>query len=127
MDLDGRDIIVLLDKEGANDMGVAMGHSAVLIGRDYDNESKKGGWFLYSKNGGEYGLFGKSKYQDGEPFNTLNSFYNDQKETQIRYEKGFRIETNSDEDKKMSESSSKQVQENYWLIGNSCINTSEEE
>ena len=69
VDLDGKDIIVLLDKEGANDMGVAMGHSAVLIGND------DSGWNLFSKNKATYGIFGASvKYDDYKYFNNLSEF-----------------------------------------------------
>jgi len=115
VDLDGRDIIVLLDKEGAN----GAGHSAVLIGND------KTGWKLYSKNSGQFKVFGKSEYQDGIDYATLSDFYKDtHDEYQKRYESGFRIETNEKEDEIMKNAASKQVKENYLLCGNSCIDTS---
>ena len=130
VDLDGRDIIVLLDKEGANDMGVAMGHSAVLIGRDYDNESKKGGWFLYSKNGETLGLWGESYKPDKghTSFKTLNEFYQSKDDLKSelkieRYDLGFRISSSEKEDGIMKQAAKKQVMESYNIFNNSCNHT----
>ncbi len=117
-DWNGRDIIVLLDKQGAS----GAGHMAVLIGNDND------GWKLYSKNGTDEnsGFQGKSEYQAGEEkntFKTLNDFISNTKPLQIKYDVGFQISTTTDEDNKMKTAAEAQVKSDYHLIHNSCADT----
>ena len=120
IDLDGRDIIVLLDKEGAN----GLGHSAVLIGND------DSGWNLFSKNGGTLGLWGKSDRPDKglTSFKTLDKFYQTKddlnNELKIeRYDLGFRISSSEKEDGIMRQEAQKQVLESYDIFNNSCNHT----
>jgi len=122
--VDGRDIFLLLDMQGANDFfGWAMGHSAVLIGRDFDEETGEGGWYLYSKNGGASGAFGKADFQKGIYFKTFAEFVSKEDKYQIRYDKALRFQTTPTEDEKMKEAVQKQVQSFYTVWDNSCNGT----
>jgi RHS repeat-associated protein len=111
-DIDGKDIIVLLDKEGAS----GNGHMAALIGND------KNGWALYSKNGAKNGfIFGNSKYQAGEKkYGNLKDFLIDKNKLQIRYDLGFQIPTTTDQDEKMKKAAFYQAKSYYHLLSNSC-------
>jgi len=120
-DWDGRDIIVLLDKEGAS----GAGHMAVLIG----NDDK--GWQLYSKNGTNEnrGAYGKSNFQAGEEknsFDTFNDFLNNTDKNQIRYDVGYKITTLPDKDEIMKKTASEQVKRDYNLATDNCSDTAED-
>jgi len=122
--VDGRDIFLLLDMQGANMFfGWAMGHSAALIGRDFDEETGDHGWYLYSKNGGASGAFGKADFQKGIYFKTFGEFVSDKEKDQIRYDKALRFQTTPTEDEKMKEAVEKQVQSFYTVWDNSCNRT----
>ncbi len=108
IDPDGRDIILIHNKEGASDYG----HSAVLIGNDND------GWSLYSKNGEKFGVAGADNYESGVPFNTLSDFAND--ETQSKYEVGVQFSTDSDTDAKAKTVATEQVKTEYDISGGNC-------
>ncbi len=126
-DWNGRDIIVLLDKEGAS----GAGHAAMLIGND------ETGWQLISKNGtsGLFGALGPSKNpQLGDNpdtdekenfYPTLNAFISDKKDENdnkiLRYEVGYRITSNEDKDKEMVEAGKKAAGSWYSLIGSNCM------
>ena len=122
-DIDGRDAFVLLDKEGAN----GAGHIGVLIGRDYDKKTGEGGWHLYSKNGGEYKIAGKSiEPQIGgnqSSYLTLKDFYADLDKNQTRYDVGLMFTTSPNQDALMRSAAKDQVLDNYNLLSNSCNNT----
>jgi len=117
LDRDGRDIIVLLDKKGAE----GAGHMAALIGND------KTGWQLYSKNGATNGgPFGPSTYQAGEVKNSYDNFDNflsDERANQTRYDVGFYIKTTPKQDQIMRTAAEAQVKSDYDLTRNSCADT----
>jgi hypothetical protein len=99
-----------------------MGHSAVLIGGD------DVGWKLYSKNGGEYVVFGASKEpqagEDDATFATLAEFQKsaqNPEQLQGRYDNALLIPTSAEEDKKAGAAAEKQVKSDYLLTGASCI------
>lgn len=125
VDIDGKDIYVLLDIEGANQLGVAMGHQAILIGTEYDEENESGGYYLYSKNGGLLGVSGPSEDPEvGEFYKSINDFLNDEK--QDRYDKAIRIDTDEDKhdkDPQVIENIKNQVIEGYTLFKSSCNHT----
>ena len=120
LDPGGDTIIVLQDWEGAE----GAGHSALLIGGDDI------GWKLYSKNGGEYKVFGASKDpQAGEKesrafFTTLSDFQksaDNPKSLQGRYDNALLIPTTAEEDEKARIAAEKQVKKEYKLFGASCV------
>lgn len=115
VDPGGDSIIVLLDMRGASHFG----HAAVLIGNEKD------GWGLYSKNGGELGIAGKSVgYQiaikdDGDRFENLAEFRASEKST--RYTHATLIPAGYKADAKMIKAAIKTIKEDYKLLSNSCI------
>jgi hypothetical protein len=124
IDPDGKDIIVMLEPQGAHHFGHSFGHIAILIGND------KQGWDLYSKNGTKFGLpYGPSSNPDnGVPFNTLHDFAGSlsdkDKSGKTKYTNSFRIKTdpNSPIDDIMRDAASKQVTSFYKVDGASCLN-----
>ena len=118
VDFNGKNVFVLLDKEGAS----GFGHQAVLIGTEYDEERKSGGYYLYSKNGGKSAVSGPSvNEENGVFFKTINVFLNDK--SQDRYDLAIRINTSKSEDTEMKSVLKKQVIDEYKLFSNSCNNT----
>jgi RHS repeat-associated protein len=119
LDPGGDTIIVLQDWEGAE----GAGHSALLIGGDDI------GWKLYSKNGGEYKVFGASKDpQAGEgkrnSFGSLAEFREaatDPNGTEGRYDNALLIPTTAEEDRKAMTAAEKQVKKECKLFGASCV------
>jgi len=119
IDIDGRDIIILKNPEGAH----GAGHAAVLIGNE------KNGWTLYSKNGtlDHSGLWGRNNKGNNEngnnTFKTLydfaNSYHNNDGKGNFEYTSAYRIK--SSKDNSMKAAASKQVSKDYKLIGASCI------
>ena len=92
IDPDGRDIIQLLDPNGARVGPVAFGHVGALIGNDKD------GWLYYS-NDGESSI-------DVQWFATKEEFFEEYKETRgapFNYTENIRVETNTEQDKAMQD------------------------
>jgi RHS repeat-associated protein len=122
LDRGGDSIIVLQDWEGANPTGNhAFGHTAVLIGGD------DVGWKLYSKNGGEYGVYGESinpQYgqDDRSKFTTLAEFKETAKEYDLngRYDNAVMIPTTKEQDAAASKAAKSQVLSTYSIVGLSC-------
>ena len=118
VDIDGKDILVLNDSEGAN----GSGHQAILVGEDYNEETDTGGWRLYSKNKAKLRIVGPTTgYEDGKPYNDIYEFLSDKK--QNRYDKGLLIKTTKDQDDIVKAKASDQVKAWYGLLSNSCNNT----
>ncbi len=114
LDRGGDSIVVLQDWEGAS----RAGHQAVLIGGD------DGGWQLYSKNGGEFGVIGKSEGgQAGEmTFPTLSDFQKNAEvdKLQGRYDNAIIIPTTVQQDAAAKKAASAEVKAPYLLVGASC-------
>lgn len=125
IDPDGRDIIVLNSTSGAN----GAGHQAVLI------SDGKGGWNYVSKDGGEYGVYGKSKpvienYKTIEEFansehnlikNDDGSYKTDDNGNKIvRYDKGYLIKTDEATDPLSYEAAKKSAKSTYCLTTADC-------
>ena len=123
VDRDGDSIIVLQDWEGANPTGNhAFGHTAVLIGGD------DVGWKLYSKNGGEYGVYGESinpQYgqDDKSQFPTLAIFKEEAAKDPLigRYDNAVMIPTTKEQDAAASKAAENQVLSTYAIFGSSCV------
>ena len=131
VDPDGRsvdDIIILMNKEGAEGSGKQFGHVALLIGDD------ENGWTFIPKDGradsdsdgdqdGTMLEGGKSKstIRNGEGFETLESALS-QKELSS-YEEGFRVKTTPDQDKKATEVATENANEEYNVLTNNCADT----
>lgn len=114
LDPGGDTIVVLQDWEGAG----GLGHSAVLIGGD------DVGWRLFSKNGGASGVFGSSENpDDGVDIRTLEEFKTraNKDESLGRFDNGFLIHSNKEEDQRAKNAASNVVNSYYWLIGASYI------
>ncbi len=92
IDPDGRNIIQLLDPNGARIGPVAFGHSAALVGNDND------GWLYYSNDG--------KKSIDLQWFATKEEFFTEYSATRgapFNYFENIKVETNSDQDKAMQD------------------------
>ena len=92
IDPDGRNIIQLLDPNGARIGPVAFGHSAALVGNDKD------GWLYYSNDG--------KKSIDLQWFATKEEFFTEYSATRgapFNYFENIKVETNSDQDKAMQD------------------------
>lgn len=92
MDPDGKDIIVLLDSNGARVGPVAFGHAAVLIGNDND------GWLYYSNDG-------KASVQV-QWFSTKEDFFDSYPKTRVHpfnYDESMTVQTDSEQDIAMQE------------------------
>ncbi len=117
-DPDGRDVILLNDRNGAN----GLGHAAILV-------SKAGVWYLYSKNGTEtHGMLGESYgYQDGVRVGSLDDFfngeYNKDAERNTLFDRALLIHTDAKTDAAIMEAASKEVKRYYKVIGASCEGT----
>jgi len=122
IDIDGKDIIIMLAPGGAN----GEGHSAILIGND------KTGWVLYSKNGtyehsGLWGPSDKGRRENGNyTFLTLHQFATSVHNRNLEdgtpeYTSAYRITSGNGIDNLMKKAASKQVAKYYKLIGASCI------
>ena len=118
LDKGGDSIIVLHDWQGAN----GFGHTAVLIGGD------DVGWKLYSKNGGEYGVYGESTnpqygQDDKSKFPTLAEFKETAKESYLngRYDNAVIIPTTKAQDAAASKAAKSQVLSTYAIFGSSCV------
>ena len=118
LDRGGDSIIVLHDWQGAN----GYGHTAVLIGGD------DVGWKLYSKNGGEYGVYGESinpQYgqDDKSKFTTLAEFKEEAAKDPFigRYDNAVIIPTTKAQDATASKAAKSQVLSTYAIFGSSCV------
>ncbi|MDR0829313.1 MAG: RHS repeat-associated core domain-containing protein [Prevotellaceae bacterium] len=111
IDIDGRDIIVLLAPKGA----IGFGHMGALVG------NKKDGWTYISKDGTNtwYNpVKGKSKYTVLKNINTLYDFV--KSPLKKRYTKALVIETTKEQDEKFKEAMIKSVKSDYDIIDNNC-------
>ena len=124
LDRGGDSIVVLFDRNGADELGFPFGHVAVLIGGDDT------GWKLYSKNGGAYAIFGPSvEPQAGEPeatFATIAEFRKSAEDTrsdrQGRYDQALMIPTTKQQDARARSAAAAEVKSNYSIVGASCLN-----
>ncbi|MCC3157863.1 hypothetical protein LJ737_11490 [Hymenobacter sp. 15J16-1T3B] len=121
-DPDGRDVIVLLAPNAA---GYA-GHAAILV----SHRNAKGeidGWQFYSKEGGRYGAFGKTKKSPvgGTIYRTLEDWAKDAEfshmydaaEDEFKYQAALYIPTTVDQDKAMKKAAVEQIKKDYMLFG----------
>lgn len=92
IDPDGRDVILLIDKNAPSGMRFS-GHSAVLVGND------QSGWTLYSKSGGPNDPDGRAQAVVDE-FKSLQDFQ-DRIGKYGSYSYGHRLSTSETDDKKM--------------------------
>jgi uncharacterized protein RhaS with RHS repeats len=115
IDPDGKDIIVLNAPKGAS----GFGHAAVLIG------NSKTGYTYYSKDGTSHGLFGPAdkNYRNGDHFESLSDFANqvNPKRGEKPYTGAYEIKSDEKTDAAMNEAAKKTSEENYAVVGNSCI------
>lgn len=115
-DLDGRDVIILNDRNGAN----GFGHVAILVSKGDVR------WYLYSKNGtATHGLSGESYgYEDGVNVGTLDEFFNSNfnkdNEGNNLYDRALRIQTDAKIDAAIMSAASREVKDFYKVIGSSC-------
>ncbi len=111
LDWDGRDIVALIDWEGAN----GNGHAAVLIGSDVD------GWTYFSKDGGRYSLFGESIPHIDE-FKTLAEFAKmaESDKRLGRYDNAFLVKSTKEEDDVAKKAADEACKSDYYVIGASC-------
>ena len=124
VDPDGRDIVVLINSDGAS----GLGHMAILI------QDKKGVWHLWSKNGTEdsFGFKVKEKSPGGEsdqkeygyyrsPVDFLNGSDNIEKGTNEHiYNEGYLIETTPSEDVRAINAANKNMEDPYHLLSSNC-------
>jgi RHS repeat-associated protein len=117
-DPDGRDVILLNNKNGAN----GMGHAAILV-------SKGDVWYLYSKNGtATHGMFGESfDFQDGKKVGSLDDFFNGQynkdEDGNTLYDRALLIHTDAETDAAIIKAASAEVKSYYMVIGSTCQDT----
>jgi len=111
LDWDGRDIIALIDWEGAN----GNGHAAVLIGSEED------GWEYFSKDGGKYLIVGESD-DDIRHFESLAEFVKEAKTKDFlgRYDNAFLIPTTKKEDQAAKKAAKEAAKSTYYVVGASC-------
>ena len=115
----GDSIIVL----SAPQQVMGLGHAAVLIGNEAD------GWTLYSDYGtyASKGASGPSDKhpEDGVDVGTLEEFANSEhNKTEYGgqlYQSGYMLEADGETDEKMAAAASREVQEDYNVLSNSCI------
>ena len=116
IDPDGRDLIILVDVEGAN----RLGHAAVLIGNDKD------GWQYRSLDGSKdiNRLWGTSKNKR-EDFDNLEEFLSntDTKLDLSKYDIGFQIKEDTETDKKFLKGADSETEDKkeYDVLNHSCI------
>ena len=130
----GDDLVVLLDREGAS----GFGHTAVLIGNDYE------GWTLHSKDGTTWplGVVGPATWTNDEnegqrvgprfaEFDTLDDFFRDAGKDGLadRYEAAVRIEFEPGDDLGRGDAARAGadaiIGEPYRLLTSSCAHTVE--
>ena len=121
-DPDGRDIIVVIDRQGAAlfDNGPAPGHVALLIG----NDNK--GWTYISKNGGVHGdLFNAESDKTIKGYPTADDFFkaNDNGEFPFDYDEAVRITSTEKQDLYAKVAGINAANKNYHLLNASCDNT----
>ncbi len=111
LDWDGRDIIALIDWEGAN----GNGHAAVLIGSEED------GWEYISKDGGEYWIAGESD-ADIRKFTSLAEFVKEAESEELlgRYDNAFLIPATKKEDEAAKVAAKESAKSTYYVVGASC-------
>jgi hypothetical protein len=118
-DPDGRDIIMMIDKQGAG----GLGHMGMLIG------DEASGWYYYSHNGSGGGAFGPSVtpadgvlYESLQHFFNVGNFDNDGKKL---YEKAIRFKSKEPvlSDWLMRKKASELVNSYYILGINDCRTT----
>ena len=121
-DVNGKDVIVLIDREGAK----GFGHMGMLIGNE------NAGWKLYSKNGadGFWNVFvnksGNSfEPDDGLDFKTINDFKQDKHANQLRYDLGYLIKSSPEQDTKMRDAASIAVKTKFNIMSANCADAVE--
>lgn len=123
IDPDGKDIVIVIDREGAETGGQQYGHMAVLIGSDDD------GWKLVSKDGRAPDkedpndrdgtiLGGGKSIQTIQSFNTYEDAISS--EFLSGYDEGLLFETDSKQDEKAIKVAVKSAKSDYHFMKSNC-------